>query len=108
MSSTESTVRRQGLMQALDRSRAEELDDLNREHRPDRHLSLVGAWTAGWLRPAKRVATEPLPPVGAGEVGVTYVGHASALLRWANLAVMVNPMLGGRIGYVRRAVQPGL
>jgi L-ascorbate metabolism protein UlaG (beta-lactamase superfamily) len=104
----ESSLRREGLLQALDRSRTEELDELNRGHRPDRHLSLLGAWAAGWLRRRTRVEADPLPPLEPGEVGVTFGGHTTLLLRWPRLAVVMNPMLGGRVGLAPRAVQPGL
>ncbi len=104
----EASVAREGLIEALHRSRAEELDELNRGHRPERHLSLLGAWAASWMRPIERAAPEPAPAVGPGEVGITFVGHTSVLLRWSRLAVAVNPMLGRRVGAVRRAVQPGV
>jgi L-ascorbate metabolism protein UlaG (beta-lactamase superfamily) len=99
---------RDGLIEALHRSRAEELDELNRLHRPARHLSLLGAWAGSWMRPAERPRAEPAPAIAPGEVGVTFVGHASTVLRWPKLAVAVNPMLGRRVGVVRRAVEPGV
>jgi L-ascorbate metabolism protein UlaG (beta-lactamase superfamily) len=104
----EATAPRDGIIDALHRSRVEELDELNRAHRPDRHASLVGAWAAGWLRRAARIEPEPIPAVAAGEVAVTFVGHATVLLRYAQLNVIVNPMLGGRLGLARRAAQPGI
>jgi L-ascorbate metabolism protein UlaG (beta-lactamase superfamily) len=104
----EAAMAREGLIEALHRSRAEELDELNREHRPDRHASLLGAWTAGWLRRMARVEPEPLAAVLPGEVGVTFVGHASVLLRWPQLQVLVNPMLGRRLGLAPRASQAGI
>ncbi len=99
---------RDGLIEALDRSRTEELDELNRAHRPDRHVSLVTAWAASWLRRMARVELENPTPIAAGEVGVTWAGHATVLLRFSRLAVLVNPMLGRRLGAAHRAVQPGL
>jgi L-ascorbate metabolism protein UlaG (beta-lactamase superfamily) len=103
----EARLARDGLIEALHRSRAEELDELNRAHRPDRHLSLLGAWAGSWMRPIERAAPEPAPAIAPGEVGVTFVGHASAVLRWPKLAVALNPMLGRRVGAVRRAVSAG-
>ena len=99
---------REGLIDALHRSRAEDLDELNREHRPDRHASLLGAWASGWLRRMARVEPEPLAAVLPGEVGVTFVGHATVLLRWPQLNVLVNPMLGRRLGLAPRQSQAGL
>ena len=63
MTGMEASVGRDGLIAALDRSRAEELDEINRTHRPDRHVSLVTSWVAGWLRRMARVELEPLPPL---------------------------------------------
>jgi L-ascorbate metabolism protein UlaG (beta-lactamase superfamily) len=103
-----SGLAREGLIDALHRSRAEELDDLNREHRVDGHGSLIGAWAAGWLRRTAAVDPDPLPALVAGEVGVTFVGHATVMIRYAQLGILVNPMLGGRLGVVKRAVAPGL
>jgi L-ascorbate metabolism protein UlaG (beta-lactamase superfamily) len=104
----EASLPRDGLIDALHRSRAEELDDLNRRHRPDRHLTLLGAWAGGWLRRVARVEPMPLPAVGPGEVSVTFVGHATVLLRYPQLSVLMNPMLGRRLGLARRASEPGI
>jgi L-ascorbate metabolism protein UlaG (beta-lactamase superfamily) len=104
----EASLARDGLIDALHRSRAEELEELNRAHRPARHLSLLGAWAAGWVRRAARVTPEPLPEVGPAEVAVGFVGHASVLVRYPQLTVAVNPMLGRRVGLATRAAQPGL
>src|SRR5262249_2577413 len=104
----EAHLARDGLIEALHKSRAEELDELNRAHRPDRHLSLLGAWAGSWMRPMERAATEAAPAIGPGELGVTFVGHASALLRWPKLSVALTPMLGRRLGACRRATEPGV
>jgi L-ascorbate metabolism protein UlaG (beta-lactamase superfamily) len=99
---------REGLIDALDRSRQDELDDLNRRHRPARHLSLLGTWIGSWLRAVARTSAEPLPEVSAGEVCVSFAGHASLLVRYAKLAIACDPMLARRLGAVRRAAEPGL
>lgn len=104
----EASLPRDGLIDALHRSRAEELEELNRGHRADRHPSLIGAWAAGWLRRTTRIEPDPLPAVVEGELSVTFVGHATVLLRHAHLTVITNPMLGSRIGLARRAIQPGI
>ncbi len=104
----EAQVAREGLIEALHRSRAEELDELNRAHRPDRHRSLLSAWVAGWLRPLAEPRREPIPAVGPGEVCVTFGGHATVLVGFPGLQVAVNPMLGPRLGLIRRAQAPGI
>lgn len=99
---------REGLIDALHRSRAEELDELHRARHPDRVGSLVLSWMGGWFRRVERAAAEPLPEVGPGQVGVTFVGHATVRVRYPDLTILCDPMLGGRLGLIRRAVAPGL
>jgi len=99
---------RAGLIDALNRSRQTELDELHRAHRPDRYLSLLGAWAAAWLRPIPRLRVAPPPGVAAREVALTFVGHATVLLRFPHLSVVVDPMLGRHLGLVRRAAMPDL
>lgn len=77
-------------------------------HRPARYHSLLATWLRGWLTPPRRAVAEPLPEIRHGEVGVTYAGHATVLIRYANLTIACDPMLGLRLGAVRRATQPGL
>lgn len=101
------TRAREQLREALERSRAEELDDLHRRHAAGRRRSLVLTWASGWLRPMTRAAIEPLPEVAPGELGLSWSGHATLIVRTARLAVACDPMLGHRLGVVRRAVQPG-
>jgi L-ascorbate metabolism protein UlaG (beta-lactamase superfamily) len=103
-----STAAREGLIEALHRSRLEELEELHRQHDPERHVSLIGTWIKGWLRSAPRAKAEPLPEVAKGELCVSFAGHATALVRYANLSIACDPMLGGHLGVIKRAVQPGL
>ncbi len=102
------TRARQELEEALDRSRREELDELHRAWRGARRSSLLLAWAGAWLRRQKRATAEPLPDVRSGEVGLTWAGHASVVIRYARLVVAADPMLGGRLGLVKRAVSAGL
>jgi L-ascorbate metabolism protein UlaG (beta-lactamase superfamily) len=90
------------------RSRSEELEALHRAYRGSRRRSMLATWLGGWLRAAPRASAAPLPAVTAGELAVTFAGHASVLLRYARLAVACDPMLGRRVGLAPRAVQPGL
>jgi len=99
---------RDGIIEALDRSRAEELDELNRRRRSPRQTSLLVSWLRGWLRTTPRPRTEALPPVVPGEASITFAGHATVLVRYARLAMVFDPMLAGRLGLIPRAVQPGL
>lgn len=96
------------LASALERSRADELDQLHKQHTPERHLSLLGAWLAGNFRRTRRALAEPLPDITTGEVGISWIGHASVLIRYSRLSIASDPMLGARLGLVRRAVAPGL
>ncbi len=97
---------RAGLIDALNRSRQGELDELHRAYRPDRYVSLLAHWTASWLRSVPRITVDPAPSVAAGEVAVAFVGHATVVVRFPRLTVVVDPMLGRSLGYVRRAAVP--
>ncbi|HTM19235.1 MAG TPA: MBL fold metallo-hydrolase [Kofleriaceae bacterium] len=92
------------------RVEARELDLFRaaRVRRIDRHRSLLLHWLAGWFRPARRALHAPLPPVAPGQVAVTFAGHATALIRYASLRILCDPMLGMWAKGVKRAVQPGL
>ncbi|MFG1948002.1 MBL fold metallo-hydrolase [Nonomuraea sp. NPDC048826] len=63
------------------------------------------------LREAARipVAGGGLPPVAAGETSVTWVGHATYLLRIGGLAILTDPVWSRRLPGVRaRLTPPGL
>lgn len=90
------------------KARKAELDRLHRGARIARAPSLLAAWGRGWLRSPRAAASEPLPRVGAGQVGITFGGHATALIRYARASVVLDPMLGRWVGGVHRAVEPGL
>ncbi len=47
-------------------------------------------------------------PVTAGQLAITFGGHATVLARYEKLAIAFDPMLGRWVGGVRRAVEPGL
>ncbi|HEY0191309.1 MAG TPA: MBL fold metallo-hydrolase [Kofleriaceae bacterium] len=89
-------------------SRARELGRLHRDLPVRRYRSLVGHWLARWFQPPRPVIPEPRPELAAGQLALTYGGHASMLVRYAGLAIAFDPMLGSWIGGVRRAVGPGL
>lgn len=73
-----------------------------------RYRSLVGHWMARWFRPPRPAQHEPVPSIGARELSLTFGGHASVILRYTDLAIAFDPMLGRWVGGVRRAVEPGL
>jgi L-ascorbate metabolism protein UlaG (beta-lactamase superfamily) len=61
-----------------------------------------------WFRPPRPARLEPVPAISAGEVTVTFGGHATLIARYHDLAIAFDPMLGRWLGGVRRAVEPGL
>jgi L-ascorbate metabolism protein UlaG (beta-lactamase superfamily) len=102
-------VRIGGIGDSLDMSdRGAELDRLHRALAPRRHWSLLAAWITRWFRPPAPARLEPLPPVRPGQVSITFAGHATALIRYARVQIVIDPMLGRWLGGVRRAVEPGL
>jgi len=61
-----------------------------------------------WFRAPRPATREPPPEIGPGQLAVTFGGHATVTARYPGLAVAFDPMLGGWIGGVRRAVDPGV
>lgn len=89
-------------------ARAAELLRLHRQVPVRRYRSLLGHWMARWFRPPRPAAHEPVPAVGAGQLAITFGGHATVIARYRELAIAFDPMLGRWIGGVRRAVEPGV
>lgn len=89
-------------------ARRAELDRLHRKVRVRRYRSLLLHWLARWFRAPRRPAFAPLPRVKPGQVAVTFAGHASVVVRYPELAIAFDPMLGRWMGGVRRAVEPGV
>jgi L-ascorbate metabolism protein UlaG (beta-lactamase superfamily) len=89
-------------------ARAAELTRLHRRIPVRRYRSLVGHWMTRWFRPPRPPVYEQVPPVEAGQLAITFGGHATVIARYRGLAIAFDPMLGRWIGGVRRAVEPGL
>lgn len=89
-------------------SRAGELTTLHRKIPVRRYRFLLGHWMARWFRPPRPARNEPMPAVERGALAVTFGGHATVILRYHDLSIAFDPMLGRWIGGVRRAVEPGL
>lgn len=88
--------------------RIEQLDAEHRQARVRRHRSLLAHWVARWVRAPRPATVEPVPPIEPAQLGVTFAGHASVLLRYQGAQLMTDPMLGRWVGPVRRAVEPGV
>lgn len=90
-------------------ARAGELATLHRKSVPvERYRSLVGHWISRWFRAPRPASHQPVLPVTAGQLALTFGGHATVLARYDRLAIGFDPMLGRWVGGVRRAVEPGL
>ncbi|HEX2065955.1 MAG TPA: MBL fold metallo-hydrolase [Candidatus Thermoplasmatota archaeon] len=51
----------------------------------------------------------PLPPLPSGGIGLTWVGHATYLVRMGGLNILTDPVFSDRLpGRIRRLVPPGL
>lgn len=85
-----------------------DLHQIHRKRRFPRYRSLLWRWMWGMLRRPDRAKIAPLPTVEPGQVSVTFAGHATVLIRYAELTVACDPMLGKWIKGVKRAVAPGL
>ena len=88
--------------------RAADLDGVHRNLKVARYRSLLWHWVRGWFAPPHRAMFERLPSVHTDEVAVTFIGHASVLVRYPGAAICVDPMLGDWVGGARRAVEAGL
>lgn len=89
-------------------ARASELGRLHREIPVRRYRSLIGHWLTRWFQPPRPASHQPVPSIGPGQVAVTFGGHATAIVRYHDLAIAFDPMLGRWVGGVRRAIEPGL
>ena len=90
---------------------AERVTELARAHGRvpvRRYRSLLGHWMTRWFRHPRPASHQAAPMVGPQQLSVTFGGHATLLLRYANLQIAFDPMLGRWLGGVRRAVEPGL
>lgn len=88
--------------------RAGELEALHRSIPVERYRSLLGHWIGSWFRTPRPATRQPAVSVAAGQLAVTFGGHATVIARYASLAIAFDPMLGQWVGGVRRAVAPGL
>lgn len=88
--------------------REKELKLANSQRRIARHRSLLLHWLGRWLRRPKRASVAPLPAVGPNQVAISFAGHATVLVRYADLKIVCDPMLGRWNGRVHREVLPGL
>ena len=73
-----------------------------------RYRSLLAHWLRCVLKPPARAKVAPLLTPSRGEVSISFAGHATALIRYPNLAVLCDPHLGDWCGSVHREVRPGL
>ncbi len=89
-------------------ARVRDLDRAHRAHRTQRYRSLLMHWMGRWLRRPKRAQVAPLPTVTDGQVGISYAGHSSVLIRYCNLNIVCDPMLGRWVKGIKREVMAGL
>jgi L-ascorbate metabolism protein UlaG (beta-lactamase superfamily) len=85
-----------------------ELQRSNAARRTPRYRSMVFHWLSRAVMPPRRPAAANLPTIAASQVGISFAGHATALIRYANLNIVCDPMLGNWCKGVRRAVRAGL
>jgi len=92
-----------------------------RKPRPENHVSMkLGE---GWHRRnflteviipsmfsprARNGAAASLPELSAGQIGITWIGHASFLIQTAEHAVLIDPIWAKWLKVVKRLKEPGL
>src|SRR5688500_14728839 len=89
-------------------ARRAELDRLHRGVEVRRYRSLFLHWLGRMFRAPRPPVFAPVPRVHPGQVAVTFGGHATAVVRYPELTIAFDPMLGNWAGGVRRAVAPGV
>lgn len=88
--------------------RALELARRNAQRYTSRYRSLLLRWLGRTFRRPAPVEPAQLPPVDAGQVAVTWGGHATALIRYQRLSVLCDPVLARSVSGVPREISPGL
>ena len=91
---------------ALPRDR--QLEVANRARTIPTYRSLVWHWIKQAFRKPAASIHSPLPPVTGGQVGIRFGGHATICIRYDNLAIACDPMLGNWLKGIRRSIAPGL
>lgn len=89
-------------------SRVRELRAAHRVRRIRRYRSVVMHWMGRYLRRTRQPERAPLPAVQPGQVSISFAGHSTVLIRYADCSIVCDPMLGGWVKGVKRAVAPGL
>jgi L-ascorbate metabolism protein UlaG (beta-lactamase superfamily) len=74
-------------------------------YRPGRMLGLMAR---SLVRPTARPAGTGRPLEAAGGVSVTYVGHATVLVRLGAMSVLTDPVYSSRLILPKRLVAPGI
>jgi L-ascorbate metabolism protein UlaG (beta-lactamase superfamily) len=92
----------------LQDQRAQELARRNAQRYTFRYRSLVLHWLGRALRRPAAVELAQLPPVEAGQVSITWGGHATALVRYQRLSALCDPVLARSVSGVPRELSPGL
>jgi L-ascorbate metabolism protein UlaG (beta-lactamase superfamily) len=88
--------------------RLRSLRRLHSKRRTPRYRSLLAHWAARAVIPPRRARVAPLPQPTSGQVGISYAGHATALVRYRELAVLCDPHLRDWCGAAHREIRPGL
>jgi L-ascorbate metabolism protein UlaG (beta-lactamase superfamily) len=101
------------------RARVRELDEAHRRRTLFMFHGGVPSWLWHWLRafvqPAlggppllSRRPPPPIPIPAPGECALTFIGHATTLIRYARARVLTDPCLARSLYSLRRARPPGL
>jgi L-ascorbate metabolism protein UlaG (beta-lactamase superfamily) len=65
-------------------------------------------WAARFFVPPASAKHSPMPEVRPEQVAICFAGHSTALIRYRNLTILTDPMLGSWCKGVRREVAPGI
>ncbi len=80
----------------------------NASHNTRSYRSLLAHWAWRALHSPARANVAPLPNARPGQVSVSFGGHATVLLKFAESSILCDPLLGDWRGSIRREQRAGL
>src|SRR5690606_5923616 len=67
-----------------------------------------GHWLRTAVKAPDRADPAPVPPVEPGQVAISFIGHASVVVRYASLNIVCDPLLTRWLRGIKRETEPGL
>ncbi|MSP60354.1 MAG: MBL fold metallo-hydrolase [Myxococcales bacterium] len=88
-------------------ARARELEEAHRHHSGPAS-SFIGTWARALFSRTRTSRLAPLPVPTRGECAITWIGHATVMLRYVGGQVVTDPFFGRWLYTLRRARDPAI